>query len=75
MGRSPGAPECKCDVWLLCKACQPLARIRVDEAYWEQLGRDGLVEPMKVLLAVTELEIERRHVLLGLPYKREERKP
>lgn len=48
-----------------------MARIESDEAYWQQVGRDGLVEPMKVLLAITELEIERRHVLAGLPYRRE----
>lgn len=45
-----------------------LGRIASDEDFWEQLGRDRLIAPMAVLLALTELEIERRSLLLGLPY-------
>ena len=38
-----------------------------DENFWQQVGRDGLMEPFQVLLALTDLEIERRQFEMGLP--------
>lgn len=43
-----------------------LEQIAADERFYDQMGRDGLMEPMKVLLAVTDCEIRRRRILFGI---------
>lgn len=62
-------------------SARALAQIASDEAFWELVGRDGMEHHLKVLLALTELEIERRYIQHGIfnyrpkEYYREEWKP